>query len=171
MKPAQHTEKEFLDVLEDHKNLIFKIAHSYCKEEEDQKDLVQEVVLQLWKSFPKYDPKYAYSTWIYRITLNVAISFYRKSSRKKSLPFSSIGTLIEWKDNSENNLEKNENVEMLKRLIREMKEWDKALMILYLEEKSYKEIAEILGITETNVATRLSRVKQKLKQKFQKINQ
>lgn len=165
------SEQQFLTALENHKNLVFKIANSYCKDKEDRKDLIQEIVLQLWKAFPKYDPKYAFSTWIYRIALNVSISFYRKSSKKKSVSFLSMEALIEWTDDNEAEKNTNENLNLLKQLIQEMKEWDKALMILYLEEKSYKEIAEIIGITETNVATRLSRLKQKLKEKFQKINQ
>ncbi|MGN5954026.1 RNA polymerase sigma factor [Sphingobacterium lactis] len=72
----------FLDVIQTHKGILYKIANSYCKESEDRKDLIQEIIIQLWKSFDNYNHKYEYSTWIYKISLNVAISFYRKESKR-----------------------------------------------------------------------------------------
>jgi RNA polymerase sigma-70 factor (ECF subfamily) len=141
------------------------VANSYCKDTEDRQDLVQEIVLKLWKSFDKYDEQFKLSTWIYRIALNTAISFYRKEkSRKKIInPFSeSIFNVADF----ENNKQIEESTLFLNQFISELKELDKALMILYLEEKSHKEMAEIIGITETNVATKISRIKNILKQRF-----
>jgi len=103
---------------------------------------------------------------MYRIALNVAISFYRKwEKRKPEIPLSE--TLIEFEDKDEGAHETEEKINRLQQFINELKELDRALMILYLEDKSYKEIAEIIGITETNVATKINRIKGKMKQNFQ----
>jgi len=158
----------FTSVIETNKGIVYKIANSYCKDGEERKDLIQEILLQIWKSFNKYDERYRYSTWIYRIALNVAISFYRKQKGRKKItsPFSAeIFNIGEPQKGSETR----EDTLLLQKFIDELKELDKALMLLYLEEKSHKEIAEILGITETNVATKIGRIKGVLKQKFQQV--
>lgn len=155
----------FLSVIEANKGIIFKIANSYCKNAEDRKDLIQEIVSELWRSFETYSDRYKYSTWIYRIALNVAISFYRKENRRKAIssPISeSVFNLVDYTDNSETE----SKLRMLQLFIQDLKDMDKALLLLYLEEKSHREIAEIIGITETNVATKIGRIKQLLKQKF-----
>jgi RNA polymerase sigma-70 factor (ECF subfamily) len=155
----------FLSVIETNKGIIYKIANSYCKDPEDRKDLFQEIVSQLWKSFDNYNNQYRYSTWIYRVALNVAISFYRKENRRKVLssPLSEgVFSLIDFDETNE----MESNLRMLQQFIQELKDLDKALMLLYLEEKSHREIAEIIGITETNVATKIGRIKQLLKQRF-----
>ena len=155
----------FLSVIETNKGIIYKVANSYCKDIEDRNDLVQEIVLRLWKSFDSYDQHFRHSTWIYKIALNTAISFYRKEKTRKIItnPFSE--SLLNVAD-FENNQQINESIQFLHQFISEMKELDKALMLLYLEEKSHKEMAEIIGITETNVATKLSRIKSIIKQRF-----
>jgi RNA polymerase sigma-70 factor (ECF subfamily) len=158
----------FLSVIETNKGIIYKIANSYCKDPEDRKDLFQEIVSQLWKSFDNYDNQYRYSTWIYRVALNVAISFYRKENRRKvisSLLSEGVFSLIDF--NESNEMES--NLRLLQQFIQELKDLDKALMLLYLEEKSHREIAEIIGISETNVATKIGRIKLLLKQKFSTI--
>ena len=155
----------FLSVIETNKGIIYKVANSYCKDIEDRNDLVQEIVLRLWKSFDSYDQHFRHSTWIYKIALNTAISFYRKEKTRKTIttPFSE--SLLNVTD-FENNQQINESIHFLHQFISELKELDKALMLLYLEEKSHKEMAEIIGITETNVATKLSRIKSIIKQRF-----
>ena len=160
---------KFLEKLENHKGIIYKIVNSYCKDEEDRKDLSQEIIVQLWKSFDKYDNKFKYSTWIYRIALNVSISFYRKEKRRSEISHSLPENLFSVQGNDDIE-EKNYLNKLLKDFIAELKELDRALIILYLDEKSHKEIAEILGLTETNVATKISRIKKLLKQKFSQIN-
>lgn len=155
----------FLSVIEANKGIIYKIANSYCKDPEDRKDLFQEIISQLWRSFDKYNDQYKYSTWIYRIALNVAISFYRKENRRKAVssPLSeSVFSLMDLDETKE----MESNLRLLQQFIQELKDLDKALMLLYLEEKSHREIAEIIGITETNVATKIGRIKLLLKQKF-----
>ena len=156
---------QFLSVVESHKGIIYKVANSYCNDLEDRKDLVQEIILKLWKSLDSYDDQFKHSTWIYRIALNTAISFYRKERTRKELntPFSE--SLFAVADlGIDHQIE--EKASFLNQFIAELKELDKALMLLYLEEKSHKEMAEIIGITETNVATKIGRIKNVLKQRF-----
>lgn len=155
----------FLSVISANKGIIYKIANSYCHHAEDRKDLVQEIIVQLWKSFDKYNDQYKYSTWIYRIALNVAISFYRKGNSRKEVFTDTILEIVD--TNVKPAIE--DDIGILQRFIAELKELDKALMLLYLEEKSYREIADIMGISETNVATKIGRIKTILKQKFSNI--
>ncbi len=155
----------FLSVIQANKGIIYKVANSYCKNAEDRKDLIQEIMVQLWKSFYNYTDQYKYSTWMYRISLNVAISFYRKENRRQQVlnPLTeSILDLVDTRDATETE----ENIRFLQHFISELNDLDKAITLLYLEEKSQKEIAEIIGISATNVATKIGRIKIKLKQKF-----
>ena len=158
----------FLSVIEANKGIIYKIANSYCKASEDRKDLVQEIILQLWKSFDNYNEQFKHSTWMYRIALNVAISFYRKGNRAKQISNPLSDGIMDFVDTNDT-VNTEENIGFLQQFISQLKELDKALMLLYLEEKSHKEIAEIIGITETNVATKIGRIKNILKQKFSQI--
>lgn len=155
----------FISVIESHKGILYKIANSYCKDSEDRNDLIQEIIIQLWKSFENYNDQYKYSTWIYRIALNVAISFYRKENRRKEIANPITDSILNFAETSSTNDAEN-NINLLQQFISELKELDKALMLLYLEEKNHKEIAEIIGISETNVATKIGRIKTSLKQKF-----
>lgn len=167
MVNKEQSKAEFLNLIQENKRIIFKICNSYCKNNDDREDLAQEIIYQLWKSYESFNPEYNYkfSTWMYRIALNVAISFYRKDKKSKST-ISLDEHLIEIEDVSGDSIESEKNFKLLQQFINELKELDRALMILYLEDKNYKEISEILGITETNVATKISRIKIKLKQKF-----
>lgn len=155
-------------VIDTNKGILYKVANSYCIDSEDRKDLVQEIIIQLWKSFEDYNDQYKYSTWVYRIALNVAISFYRKENRRKEIANPLNDSILNYADT---NLatEKEQDLSILQEFIMELKELDKAVMLLYLEEKSYKEIAEMIGITETYVATKIGRIKNTLKQKFATI--
>ncbi|MFN8347098.1 MAG: sigma-70 family RNA polymerase sigma factor [Spirosomataceae bacterium] len=155
----------FLEMLEAHKGILYKVARSYCRDSEDRKDLLQEMTVQLWRSFETYNGLTQYSTWIYRIVLNVAISFYRKESRRKQVSGVFSEGILELAD-GDTTEEMNENLRLLQQFISELKELDKALLLLYLEEKSHKEIAEIIGISETNAATKIGRIKTQLKHKF-----
>jgi len=157
--------EEFINLLNQHRGIIFKICNSYCPDKNAREDLAQEIIFQLWKSYNHFNADYKFSTWMYRIALNVAISFYRKEN-KTSQTISFTEMLPEVEDQKDSIHEREENINRLQQFINELKELDKALMILYLEEKNHKEIAEILGITETNVATKLGRIKDKLKQRF-----
>lgn len=157
-------EKEFfLSSIDSNKGIIYKVANSYCKDLADREDLIQEIILQLWKAYPSYNPAYKLSTWMYRIGLNVAISAYRKASKRSQLikPFSETAIYLD-----EDRSESNDNRDLLQALIKELKEVDRALILLFLEGYLYPEIGQILGLSESNVATKLSRIKQQLKKKF-----
>jgi RNA polymerase sigma factor (sigma-70 family) len=158
----------FLSVIETNKGIIYKVANLYCKDTEDRKDLVQEIVLKLWKSFDSYNEQFKHSTWIYRIALNAAISFYRKEKLRKKITTPFCESLFNIGDFEDNTLIE-QNTLFLNQFISELKELEKALMLLYLEEKSHKEMAEIIGITETNVATKIGRIKTLLKHKFSQV--
>lgn len=162
--------EQFLDMLENHKKLIYKVAHSYGKNAADRQDLIQEIILQLWKAFPKYDPQYKLSTWAYRIALNVSISFYRREKKRASTTSLDTHAFLEIVDNKEDTSELEGQIQLLYRFINELKPLNKALMILYLDEKSHEEIATILGISKTNVATKIGRIKLQLKKSFKQWN-
>ena len=165
----QNNKEEFVKLIKGHKLIIYKICNAYCKNRYDRDDLAQEITYQLWRSYNHFNGSVKFSTWMYRVALNVAITFYRKTQKSEALiQLAEPDTEIEDKKEDTAVLEK--NIDLLQQFINELKELDKALMILYLEEKSYREISEILGITETNVATRISRIKDKLKQKFSALN-
>lgn len=165
----QNKKEELLNLIQEHRKIIFKICNSYCKNKSDREDIGQEIVFQLWKSFDSYNSELKFSTWMYRVSLNVAISFYRKDKRYNDT-ISLDEHLIDISAEEDLSGETERNFSLLQQFINELKELDRALMILYLEEKNYKEIAEILGITETNVATKISRIKEKIKHKFKNIN-
>lgn len=158
------TEK-FLAIVDRHKGLIYKIVNAYCKNRDLHKDLSQEIILQLWSSFDNYDNQFKYSTWIYRIALNTAISFYRKgvAERKYSSEFLPQHENI---IGSEEIPEEDSKLKVLNQFILELKEIDRALILLYLDGLSHKEIAKIIGISSTNVGTKLTRIKKNLRKKF-----
>lgn len=156
---------KFLSLIEQNKRIIYKITYSYCRDEENRKDLIQEIIIQLWNSFSRYDEKRKWSTWMYRITLNVAISFHRKDMKRKNFESPFKDNIIEVIDENEES-GKEQNITLLHDFIDQLNRMDKSLIILYLDNISYNNIAEILGITETNVATKISRIKTKLKHRF-----
>ncbi len=166
---TQQAKENFLKLIQDNKGIIVRICNSYCARKNDREDLAQEITIQLWKAGDHYDPNQKFSTWMYRVALNVAISFYRKTKTAIS-PVPLDEGCHELEDKSEAADETDGNIKLLQRFINELGELDKALMILFLEEKTYAEMAEILGISETNVATKISRTKKKIKQKFSELN-
>lgn len=159
---------KFISVIKENQNLIFKICYSYCSNHEDRKDLQQEIMVQLWNSFGKFDGRVKISTWIYRVALNTAISFYRKDCKYKE-KFVSIDATIISLPNLVSGSEQDEKLSLLYKFIENLNELDKALILLYLDDNSYKAIAEILGISETNVATKINRIKNKLREKNSNI--
>jgi RNA polymerase sigma factor (sigma-70 family) len=161
-------EKEaFISVIRDHQKLIYKIGYSYCSNPEDRKDLQQEILLQLWNSFSKFDGRVKLSTWIYRVALNTAISFYRNQNKHKSNRVAIDASVISL-SNFEYLSEQDENLVMLHHFIESLNDLDKALILLYLDDNKHKDIAEVLGISETNVATKISRIKKILKEQLSK---
>ncbi len=157
------TDPGLLASILENKGIILKICHLYCPDRHAREDLMQEIIYQLWRSGKTYDANYRFTTWMYRVALNVAISFYREGLRRGgAMPLSAMHLEIE-DDPLESPLEK-ERLAWLRNCVKGLREFDRALILLYFEEKSHKEIAEILGLSETNVATKISRIKERLKQ-------
>ncbi len=160
--------QRFQETIEQHKGILFKVARTYCQNEDDRQDLIQEMMIQIWQSICKYNDQYRISTWLYRISLNVAISFYRKNiTRAKKYTELNEQTA---KIPNEDKTEIEQQLNLLEQFISELKEIDKALMILYLEDKSHAEIAEILGMSASNVGTKIGRIKDKLEKQFSQLN-
>ncbi len=158
-----------IQVIMQNMGIIHKVANMFCKSREDKDDLIQEIMTQLWSSFEKYDDAYKLGTWMYRVSLNIAISFYRKKQTQEQyfMPLDEKLDIIS-NDENENEVETN-NLELLEKFIGNLKEFDKALMLLYLEKKSHQEISEILGITTSNISTKIARIKEGLKQQFSNL--
>ena len=150
----------FLTLLDQHRRILFKIANAYGRSPENREDLVQEMVLQLWRSFPRYDEKRRFSTWLYRVALNVAISFCRGETRRPRTGVSENVLEVAATDLPE----QHDDLRLLEQFIGRLNELDRALVLLYLDGNPYETIGEILGITATNVGTKLGRVKDKLRQ-------
>ncbi|MEP6881994.1 MAG: sigma-70 family RNA polymerase sigma factor [Dokdonella sp.] len=159
---AKTRRDRFSELLEQHRKIVFKVANSYARLADDRADLAQEIRAQLWRAFPRYDEARSFSTWMYRIALNIAISHLRDAERRDThtLPLDEsahentmVGSIVE----------PDERVRALEKFMDQLDALNRALMLLVLEERSYREIAEILGLSETNVATRISRLKQRIR--------
>jgi RNA polymerase sigma factor (sigma-70 family) len=150
-------EGRFLALINQHQGIIYKICRLYRDLKEDREDLFQEIVFQLWKSVSTYDGRSQFSTWMYRVALSTAIAVYRK--KKPGIQYTA-----ELPDSAEEKEQENEQQELLLQAIKRLNDADKALILLYLEDLSYKEIAEITGITENNVGVRMKRIKDKIQQ-------
>jgi RNA polymerase sigma-70 factor (ECF subfamily) len=151
-------EQSFIQMIRENERVIYKVCSFYVSEQSTIEDLYQEAVLNLWKSFPKFKGESNYSTWIYRVSLNSCISDLRKMSRHKGKVSLSFSEEIAFEpDNME------EEVRELYRLINQLTNLERAIILLWLEEKSYQEIAEISGLSVSNVATKLKRIKEKLR--------
>lgn len=154
-------ETKFLNDFETNQNIAHKICRIYTTNEQDHNDLFQEITIQLWKNYPKFRGEAKFSTWMYRVALNTAISLYRKSTR--TVKTQDI-TDVAFKIRSETYDETEElQLKALYNAIRKMNDIDKALIFLYLEDKPYKEIAETLGISSVNARVKMNRAKEKLK--------
>lgn len=150
----------FAELLERHRGIVFKVAATYCRNRADREDVAQEIVTQLWRAFPKFDATRAFSTWMYRIALNVAISFVRTNSVRERHTVA-LDETHDVEDASAGVAEEDERTRLLYAFIDQLDALNRALLLLYLDEHNYRDIAAILGITETNVATKISRLKQR----------
>jgi RNA polymerase sigma-70 factor (ECF subfamily) len=165
MPPKQ----DFIQTIKDNEGIIYKITRVYARDTEDQKDLYQEIVYQLWKSFGSFEGKSKISTWMYRVALNTSIAHLNQKKRilhPVSLDFEKLDVKDE--DSYGPGSEWEERMNLLYAHIKQLNVVEKGLILLFLEGKSYDEIATITGFTVTNVGTRLGRIKQKLKTNIQK---
>jgi RNA polymerase sigma factor (sigma-70 family) len=163
---APGVQERFQALIDEHKKIVYKICNSYCRNYNDREDLAQEIVVQLWNSFSSFDERRRFSTWMYRIALNVAISFYRRENTRSEHFIALREHLLDTADETAN---QSPDVQPLYQLIERLGPFDKALILLYLDENSYGEIADVLGITETNVATKINRLKIKMRQDLGEI--
>ncbi|WP_020532833.1 RNA polymerase sigma factor [Flexithrix dorotheae] len=153
-------EQKFTSVITKHQGIIHKVCGMYCHHPEERKDLFQEIISQLWRSFPSFRGDSMVSTWMYRVALNTAISSFRKESKRKDKE--SINERIFQIPISKPNEDKEEKLKYLYKAIGLLSKVEKAIIMLYLEEHSYEEIAQITGITKTNVGVKINRIKSKL---------
>lgn len=147
--------KEFAELVNRYKDVIFKVCYVYASREELE-DYYQEVLIQLWRSLPKFRNESKMSTWIYRISLNTCISYVRKNKKVNKV------SLIDL-DFIDNDIEKKYYIDELYLLINRLNKFEKAIILLWLEERDYEEIASIVGISKNNVAVKLNRIKEKLR--------
>ena len=158
-------EESFTRIIKENEGLIFKITTIYTENGQDQKDLYQEIVYQLWKSYDSFRDESKISTWMYRIALNTAIGQLKKR-KKQSITTSIDQVVLRQTENYDTEFEK--RLKMVYEQIHQLNILEKGLILLLLEGKKYEEIAEITGLSETNVGTRISRIKQKLKSRILK---
>ena len=154
-------EHSFVELLERNQRIVHKICRLYTNDDEAHNDLFQEITIHLWKAYPKFRGDAKFSTWMYRVALNTAITLYRKSKRQiKTQDFETISFKItseEFDDTEERQLA------LMYSAVKELNDIDKALVFLYLEDKNYREISETLGISEVNARVKMNRIKGKLR--------
>lgn len=160
MPEAQDT---FQTLVDRHKKILYKICNSYCRNPVDREDLAQEIVSQLWQSFRSFDGRVQFSTWMYRVALNVAISWYRRERTRTSHILPADERLLDVADGAEADMD---DIRLLYKFIETLDELNKALILLYLDGHTNREIGEVLGISETNVGTKISRLKTTMRQEF-----
>jgi RNA polymerase sigma-70 factor (ECF subfamily) len=153
----------FAALLQRHQGLLVKVAGTYAWQRQDREDLGQEIAAQLWRAWPSYDPARPVTTWMYRVALNVAISWVRAHSRELSHSEPWDPAHHDIADPHARDPDAGQQVERLYRFIHALPPLDRALMLLYLEDHSHRQIGEVLGISEANAATRISRLKQRIR--------
>ena len=154
-------EKEFLHIITDNQGIIHKVCSIYCDSEEDRRDLFQEILVQLWKSFPSFRNESKFSTWMYRVALNTAITSFKKDKRqpdKSGISYENLQLAVEVYDTSTE-----DQIKMLNKAVSKLTGIEKSIILLFLEDKKYEEIAEITGITQNYVRVKMNRIKKKLK--------
>ena len=170
--PSSPTELtgEFIARLEKHQRILFKVAYMYCRDRGDRQDLVQEMLIQVWRSYPQFDERVQFSTWMYRIAVNVAITHYRDEGRRirDTVPLEEYGLDIAAADALFDH--DSDNMRALRQMINGLDEMNRALILLFLEGFSSEEIAEVVGISASNVSTRINRLKIKLQAEFNETN-
>jgi RNA polymerase sigma factor (sigma-70 family) len=156
----QKLQTDFIELIENNKKMIYKVSHMYCDSIIDKKDLFQDIISNLWISYPTFQNKSKISTWIYRVSLNTAITWFRYYTKQsRSIEYTNlIPNLADETDSTGAEL-----YDQLYSAINSLGKIDKAVMLLLLDEYSYEEIAEIIGISKTNVATKISRIKLRLR--------
>lgn len=152
----------FVDLVDCHRGILFKVAGAYCRNPSDREDVMQEIVLQLWRASGRFDGRSSFATWMYRVAVNVAIAFSRSDvRRRRDLVPAEESVLADVAAPREP--PPDERLDLLHELIDRLEPLDRALMLLYLDDYPHAEIAGILGITESNVGTKIGRIKERFR--------
>lgn len=155
---------QFMDWLGEHSSAVMKVARAYTLTSEECQDLAQEILLQAWQSLPKFEGKASAATWFYRVALHTAMNWHRKDKprRSRQKPLLEVQSLTTGGPDTAEQVQHRDTVEQLYRAIHQLPKADAALVLLYLDELSYREMAEVLGISENNVGVKLNRAKKSL---------
>jgi len=154
-------EHQFVTELQSNQNIVHKVCTLYTNDRDSHKDLFQEITIQLWKAYPKFRGDAKFSTWMYRVALNTAITLYRKSKKRiRTQDYDSVIFKIKSEDYDP---KEEEQLQLMYKAVKQLGDIEKALVFLYLEDKDYREIAETLGITEVNARVKMNRIKNKLR--------
>ena len=151
------SEKEFIKAIQQHEQILHKVCHMYMHDKHNREDLFQEIVLNAWKGIKQFRQESKFSTWLYRVALNTAITMFKKEKKKAVLELRTEYALAEAPGEDEN------QYQAMRKAIEELTEIDKALVMLYFEDYSHQEMATITGLTVTNIAVKMNRIKNKLK--------
>ena len=163
MAAGTQMQERFAALIDQHRGIVFKVVNTYSFNADDRAELAQEIAAQAWRAFPAYEPQRPFSTWMYRIALNVAISQVRSRTHKDRHSVALDESLHDIADDNGTDHEASQRVRALQHFIARLDELNRALLLLYLEDHGYRQIADILGISETNVATKISRLKQRIR--------
>ncbi|MCT4636796.1 MAG: RNA polymerase sigma factor [Bacteroidales bacterium] len=155
-------EEQFLEAFDRNKNRIYKICFSYCNSYDDAKDLFQEVLMNIWRSMPQFKGESAIDTWIFRITINVCLRIKTKQNRDRDVitRLNSID-IEDFREHIQNSPD-NEQIAALYNCIKQLNDTDKSIILLYLEDMAYREISDITGLSENNIAVKIKRIKKRL---------
>ncbi|SHJ83688.1 RNA polymerase sigma factor [Pseudozobellia thermophila] len=158
---TKELEHQFVTELENNQNIVHKVCTLYTNDRDAHNDLFQEITIQLWKAYPKFRGESKFSTWMYRVALNTAITLYRKSKRTlKTYDYDSVIFRI---TADEYDPTQEEQLKLMYQAVKQLGDIEKALVFLYLEDKDYREISETLGISEVNARVKMNRIKKKLR--------
>ncbi|MBS3806516.1 MAG: sigma-70 family RNA polymerase sigma factor [Bacteroidales bacterium] len=160
--------EEFLSLITEHQDLIRKVAAMYYKNRADQEDAFQEILVNLWKAYPTFRGESKITTWMYRVALNTVISGFRKASNRVQRNRSDVNISDEL-IKPERDQVSNEDIHVLYQSIERLTDIEKAVIMLYMEEKTYDDIAEIMGMTRTNVGVKINRIKKKLQKLYKEL--
>lgn len=158
--------ERFVALLDQHKRILYKVANAYCRQRDERADLIQDIVLALWQSFPKFDGRAQFSTWLHRVAMNVAISFYRGERRRirNAVPIDAFTLDLVAADELFDTA--SDDMHALQQLLCRLDDVNRTLVLLYLEGYGHDEIANVIGISSSNVATRINRIRTQLQREY-----
>ncbi|MEM6345145.1 MAG: RNA polymerase sigma factor [Bacteroidota bacterium] len=161
-------EAEYLKLMEANQERLQRICRFYCRDVEAQKDLMQEIAFQIWRSRERYRGEAQLNTWLYRIGINTALAYLRKQKKRETQPLEAKAQVVADARNPEEKLEQQERLDLLMQAIQQLKKLDQSIILLYLEELSYQEIAKVTGLSESNVGVKINRIKKRISQNLKK---